>query len=47
MIALRIGGRPGGGLLFFTAASPRPVTLKIVREYFLKLINVHVYKLMG
>ena len=47
MIILRIGGRPGGGLLFFTATNFKPVRLKIKRENFSKLTNVHVYKLVG
>ena len=46
VVKLRIGGYPGGDLLFFTAG-PRTVILKIPREYFLKFTNVYVRKLMG
>ena len=46
IIDLQIGGQPGGGLLFLTAINPKPVTLKVTREYLLKLTSVHVNKLI-
>ena len=43
IIDLQIGGRPGGGLLFFTTNS-QSVTLKTTRKYLLKLTNVPIHK---
>ena len=46
MVDLRIGGQPGGGLLFLTTANLQPITLKAIKKYFLKFTNMHVYNLI-